>query len=235
MAKPNYKDLIPKDKPPNSNRDLLTTGYNVGGALWRKSLPGKALKFAITNDATKRVRNLLIEKYLPNQEHKAGYLKYLTGGTVGNKDVTNLSEHNLNEIAKAHSTGDYRNRNKFHIKWDYDEKTDEPIPYEGDPNPDYNPKSSTLRLYNQSDRSAYLLGHADLKQNEGGDYTLRDTYKVDDDPEYKPLRGTHSDLFEGKEIASRAYDIAKFLGINQNYEFKVPINAERLLIPKKEK
>jgi len=99
-------------------------------------------------------------------------------------------------------------------------------------NPDYNPNSTLLSTYGASNRTAFLLGHAQLKQNESGDYTLTDTYKVDTSESYKPFRDKHWDISEGGKKASRAYDIAKFLGITGDYKFNVPIKAEKLKIKK---
>ena len=44
------------------NLDLLTLAYDLSGKAYRNSPIGRATKFAITNDLTKRARNLLIDK-----------------------------------------------------------------------------------------------------------------------------------------------------------------------------
>ena len=38
---------------------------------------------------------------------------------------------------------------------------------------------------------------------------------------YKPLRGTASDLQEGGQLASRLYDLSKFLGITGDMRYNV--------------
>ena len=69
-------------------------------------------------------------------------------------------------------------------------------------------------------------GNVQFKPNKDGGYTLTDTYDVDSnvsmgaDP-YKPLRGTASDLQEGGQLASRLYDLSKFLGITGDMRYNV--------------
>ena len=245
-----------KKKKPNK-RDLLTAAYNISGRAFRNSLTGKATKFAITNDATKRVRNLLIDKTLKDKEHIAGFAKYLTGGTVGNKPITKLSEAQLDAVKYSHLSGHYPHRNEFIPGIEYADGS----PYK---NPSYNPESTILstydtagnpynvdgNIYKANQRTSGYLGQADLKKTSSGDYRLTDIWDVDPDPKYKPIRGkNHFDLQEGViktglkigkrdlniPVASMAYDASKWLGINKDMNIDVRIPADRLSIKKKKK
>tara|TARA_R100000781_G_scaffold41519_4_gene28657 strand:+ start:2460 stop:3266 length:807 start_codon:yes stop_codon:yes gene_type:complete len=245
------------NKKKNKNRDLLTAAYNISGRAWRDSLLGKTTKFAITNDATKSVRNLLIDKTLKDKEHVAGFAKYLTGGTVGNKPITKLSEAQLDAVKYAHLSGHYPEKTKYMPGVEYQDGS-------GYPNPNYNPDSTLLstydtagshynvdgKIYKPNQRTSGYLGHADLKKTESGDYRLTDKWDVDNDPEYKPIRGkNHWDLQEGVvktnlkigkkdldiPVASMAYDASKWLGINKDMDIDVKIPKDRLTIKKKKK
>ena len=93
--------------------------------------------------------------------------------------------------------------------------------------------------------------------DEKGGFTMTDTYDVDPNEElgdkaYKPLTGNVSDLVEGDiekgqtinlfgrqfkapfdvPVASRAYDISKFLGINKPLKYNVKIDRKDLQIRK---
>ena len=220
------------------NLDLLTLAYDVSGKAYRNSPIGRATKFAITNDLTKRARNLLIDKTLGDKEHIGAFAKYLTGGTVGNKPITELSDTQLDAVRMSHLRGDYPQRYKV---------------YYGD---DYNPKSTLLSTYSTSympgeidgkeykpnQRTSGFLGHANLKvDSKTGEGHLTDKWDVDDIGDYKPARGkTHWDLQEGYvpvkfgkseyriPVASMAYDAATWLGINRNLDIDVKIPAEKM-------
>ena len=240
------------------NRDLLTSAYNISGQMFRDSLLGKATKFAITNKATKTVRNLLIDKTLKDKEHIAGFAKYLTGGTIDNKPITELSEHQLDAVKASHLSNKYPHKKEFYSGIEK---------YDGSKykNPDYNPNSTLLdtyftsgshynvdgKIYSPNQRTSGFLGHAHLDKTDTGNYRLTDIWDVDHDPDYKPIRGkNHFDLQEGViktglkignkkvniPVASMAYDAAKWLGINQKMKIDVPIPASRLEYkPKKKK
>ena len=157
-------------------------------------------------------------------EHYKQFAKYLTGGTIGNKDITELPANIRKDVIAAHLQ---KPTDKFPFSG-YPEK-DEFIlagKTKGEPNPSYNPNSTLLQTYDTSSETAYSLGNVQFKPNKDGGYTLTDTYDVDSnvsmgaDP-YKPLRGTASDLQEGGQLASRLYDLSKFLGITGDMRYNV--------------
>jgi len=225
---------VSKKKTKNKrNLDLLTLAYNVSGKAYRNSPIGRATKFAITNDVTKRARDLLIDKTLGDKEHIGAFAKYLTGGTVGNKPITELSDTQLDAVKWSHHTGDYPERTSGR-----------------------DPESTLLstymtrmfdhevdgKEYQPNQRTSGFLGHANLKIDETtGDAHLTDHWNVDPDKKYKPARGMkHYDLQEGSipvkfgkhkfnvPVASMAYDAATWLGINKDMNIDVKIPAEQL-------
>ena len=205
-----------------NKRDSLTIAYDTAGALFRNTPQGKLLKFIITNNLTKSAR----DKLLKNQpEHVKRYIQYLTGGTVGNKPITELPDKVRKEVIEAHLANQYpEKQNQFLLKDSYYGK-------KGDPNPMYNPKSNLLKLYNKSPETHMSLGHVQFTPDGQGGYTLTDTYDVDE-TRHKPLRGFTIDLAEGGAPAAYAYDISKFLGINKNLEYNVKFNRKDLQIKK---
>ena len=120
-------------------------------------------------------------------------------------------------------------------------------------NPGYNPESNLLSTYGTqsgyqmvnaegkaefhkgSNRTLGSIGHAQFTPNADGSYTLTDKYDVDHDPKYKSGRGTHADLQEGGQVASRMYVVAKFLGINKEFDYKVNFSKEELKINQRKK
>jgi len=225
-----------KEKKNKRNLDLLTLAYDVSGEAYRNSPIGRATKFAITNDLTKRARNLLIDKTLGDKEHIGAFAKYLTGGTVGNKPITELSDTQIDAVKHSHHTGQYPYRDKRSSQYDSESNLlstyrTSYIPYEVDG-----------EMHDRNQRTSGFLGHANLEVNKKtGDARLTDTWKVDKDPSYKPIRGQeHFDLQEGFisakfgkhnfkiPVASMAYDAATWLGINRNMDIDVKIPAEQL-------
>ena len=207
----------------NKDKDLITTLYEQGGEMFRNSLLGKLTKGAITSDFTKTQRDKLLN-ISGAPEHYKQFGKYLTGGTIGNKDITELPANIRSDVIAAHLQ---KPTDKFPFSG-YPEK-DEFIlagKTKGEPNPSYNPNSTLLQTYDTSSETAYSLGNVQFKPNKDGGYTLTDTYDVDSnvsmgaDP-YKPLRGTASDLQEGGQLASRLYDLSKFLGITGDMRYNV--------------
>ena len=122
----------------NKNKDILTTVYDKSGEMFRDSLFGKLFKKAATSDFVKKGRNKLLDMS-GAPEHYKQYAKYLTGGTVGNKEITELPENIKKDVVKAH----------FQTPTDdspfsgYPDKQ-ELIPAgktKGEPNPTFNPDS----------------------------------------------------------------------------------------------
>ena len=208
----------------NKNKDMLTTVYDKSGEMFRDSLFGKLFKKAATSDFVKKGRNKLLD-ISGAPEHYKQYAKYLSGGTVGNKEITELPENIKKDVVKAH----------FQVPTDESpftgypekEKTIAAGINKGKPNPGYNPESTSLQLYDQSDETAYTLGNVQFKPDKEGGYTLTDTYDVDDPRElgvrqpYKPFREIHPDLFEGGRPASILYDVSKFLGLTGDMKYNV--------------
>jgi len=212
-----------------NKRDLLTIAYDTSGAMFRRSPYGQALKFAVTNNLTKAARDKLLNRF---PEHYKRFAQYLTGGTVGNKEITELPDHIKKEIVKAHHENRYPERNKSPVL-----EKDSFYGKKGDPNPEYKPKSNLLNLYKASDETSHSLGHVQFKPDEKGGYTMTDTWDVD---EWKfkransglPLRGYQTDLIEGGRLAARAYDLSKWLGINRNMKYNVKFSRKDLKIKK---
>ena len=200
------------------SKNRLTTLYNQSGKAFRKSKVGKAVNFAITNDATKRLRDLAIDK-IGLKEHEKRFLQYLTGGTVGDKSITKLPEKVIMGLSIAHARGDYPELKKTKKSPNYskmlaaaekeadlgDDSSWNSIVH-GDgaqiPNPNYNPNSKLLSTYSLGDQTAYTLGHVQMNPNKDGSFNMTDTYNVDSnvsmgDGEYVPLVGERSDLVEG--------------------------------------
>lgn len=210
-----------------TNTDLLTIGYNVTGKMFRNSIEGRLLKLGITSNLTKLARDKLLDKFEP-REHYKRYVQYLTGGQVLNKTITELPANVKQEIIDAHKADDYPER-----KTHYDIG-----PLKGKPNKSYNPKSNLLSTYNQSNQTAWSLGHVQYIPDGKGGYTMTDTYKVDKAGEfagedYKPFRTKmHPDLLEGGRKAAYAYDLSKWLGINRAFKYNVKFSREDLKIKK---
>jgi hypothetical protein len=207
----------------NKDQDFITTLYEQSGDMFRDSVPGKLFKGVVTSDVVKKGRNKLLDMF-GAPEHYKQFAKYLTGGTVGNKDITELPANIRADVIAAHLqvptdtnpfTG-YPHKEKFILAGKN----------KGDLNKSYNPNSTQLQLYDQSDESAYTLGNVQFKPDKDGGYTLTDTYDVDSnvsmgaDP-YRPLRGTKTDLQEGGQLASRLYDISKFFGLTGDMKYNV--------------
>jgi hypothetical protein len=208
----------------NKNNDVLTKVYDKSGEMFRDSLFGKLFKKAATSDFVKKGRDKVLDiSGVP--EHYQQFAKYLSGGTVGNKDITELPENIKKDVVKAHfqtptdryPVGGYPEKNEFIMTGKF----------KGEPNPKYNPKSNRLQLYDQSDETAYTLGNVQFKPNKEGGYTLTDIYDVDSPKEmgmrqpYKPFRTIHPDLLEGGRPASILYDVSKFLGLTGDMKYNV--------------
>jgi len=88
----------------NKDRDLVTDIYNKSGEMFRDSFLGKLSKKAITSDFTKTQRDKLLDKF-GAPEHYKQFAQYLTGGSVGNKDITTLPENLRKDLVRAHLTG----------------------------------------------------------------------------------------------------------------------------------
>jgi len=204
----------------NNARNVISPIYDVGGKMFRDSLLGKLTKGAITSDFTKTQRDKVLDKF-GAPEHYKRFAQYLTGGTVGNKDITSLPVDVQKDILTAHSQGEYPQKEEFIIGGKF----------KGKPNPNYNPDSNLLSTYTQPTRTAFSLGHVQFKPNQGGGYTMTDTYKVDSNEAmgakpYIPLVTRKSDLGEGGILASRLYDLSKFLGINNPMKYNVKFDVE---------
>tara|TARA_R100001510_G_scaffold22858_1_gene20046 strand:- start:72 stop:785 length:714 start_codon:yes stop_codon:yes gene_type:complete len=208
----------------NKNKDMLTTVYDKSGEMFRDSLFGQLFKKTVTSDFVKKGRDKLLDT-VGAPEHYKQYAKYLTGGTVGNKEITELPENIKKDVIKAH----------FQVPTDEipftgypdKEKTIAEGKFKGKPNLNYDPSSTRLQLYDQDDETAYTLGNVQFKPNKEGGYTLTDTYDVDSPEEmgfrqpYKPFRTIHPDLLEGGRPASILYDLSKFLGTTGDMKYNV--------------
>ncbi len=218
------------------NRDLLSILYGATGYMWRNSLPGKALKTSITNPVTKTVRDIALSK---TPEHYKRFAQYLTGGTRG--DVKKLPKHIVEDISQKVQEGQLKDGmlNTYQeIKPEYKKQYKAAIESikKGDPTnwKEMTSESGKKKYFTQANVETYgSIGHAQLTPNEDGTHTLKDRYDVDHDPNYKPLRGTHRDLYEGGQVGSRAYDAAKWLGITGDFDYNVKINNEALKIKKR--
>jgi len=247
-----FQDLLNRFN--NKDKDFITTLYEKGGEMFRGSAPGKLIKDAVTSDFTKTQRNKLLNTFgLP--EHYQQFAKYLTGGTIGNRDITSLPDNIRKDIVRAHYKGTDKDpyRSSFTAYPDRREtiyspkykQMEEAAKKEGEltgdfssydaivhgegakiPNPNYNPKSTLLSTYMTPYRTARSLGHVQFKPEEDGGFRMTDTYDVDSNismgaKPYKPLRGTKADLIEGGQLASRLYDLSKFLGITGDMRYNV--------------
>ena len=221
-----------KDK--GKDRDLITNLYEKSGEAFRDSPVGKVVKNMITSDFTKKQRDKLLDKF-GAPEHYKRFAQYLTGGTVGNKDITNLPENVKKDVVKSHFLGTEKDPNAHflpYLGYPDKEKTIIGGKDKGKPNPNFNPDSTLLSTYFAPDRTAHSLGHVQFKPKDDGGFTLTDIYDVDSNVSmgakpYKPLRGTRTDLQEGGQLASRLYDLSKFLGINQPMKYNVDFEAQR--------
>lgn len=218
----------------NEDNDLITNLYEKGGEAFRDSGVGKFVKKAVTSDFTKNKRDQILDKF-GAPEHYKKFAQYLTGGTVGNKDITELPENVKKDVVKSHFLGTEKDPNAHMQPFTGYPDKDEFIlagKTKGQPNPNFNPDSTLLQTYNAPDRTAYSLGHVQFKPKKDGGFTLTDTYDVDSNVSmgakpYKPLRGTRTDLAEGGQLASRLYDLSKFIGVNQPMKYNVKFDAQR--------
>jgi len=240
-----------------AKQDLLTIGYNVSGKAFRSSALGKLTKFAVTNPGTKAVRDLALSK---TPEHYKRFAQYLTGGTRG--DVTKLPKEVIQDIAIAKFQGQHDAASGMlntyqDIKPEYQKDLDYAIKnYAGSDKAkqfwkNFTSEEGQNKYWTSANVRTYgSIGHAHLKDNKDGTSTLRDVYDVDHDKDYKPLRGTHSDLLEGTlrgkptkkhpegrkyPIGSRLYDASKWLGLTGDINYNVKIKNKDLKINKKTK
>tara|TARA_R100000234_G_scaffold58427_1_gene35267 strand:- start:19 stop:699 length:681 start_codon:yes stop_codon:yes gene_type:complete len=200
--------------------NIMSSVYDKSGEMFRDSLLGKLTKGAITSDFTKTQRDKILDKS-GAPEHYKRFAQYLTGGTVGNKDITSLPVDVQKDILTAHSEGNYPQKQEFITGGKF----------KGKPNPNYSPDSNLLSTYTQPNRTAYSLGHVQFRPNQGDGYTMTDTYKVDSNESmgarpYIPLITRKADLGEGGILASRLYDLSKFLGINNPMKYNVKFDVE---------
>ena len=195
----------------------MSTDELTIGQRWRGSRAGKVVKDLITSDTTKRIRDAHLKILGEDREHIKRFAQYLTGGTVGNKDITDLPEGVKKDIIKSHRRGNYPNRTEFLTKKftpelkkkqdaiyeqlgagkiseaEKEKQIKELFLYK---NPSYNPRSSLLSTYGNSTkrRTSGSIGHGQFTKDEDGNYTLTDRWKVDDprsfkdDPYYKDKR-----------------------------------------------
>lgn len=200
-----FQDLLNRFN--NKDKDFITTLYEKGGEMFRDSAPGRLIKDAVTSDFTKTQRNKLLNTFgVP--EHYQQFAKYLTGGTIGNKDITSLPDNVKKDVVRAHYTGTdkdpyhssfgaYPDRRETIYSPKYKEMkkaAEKEAELTGDsssydaivhgegamiPNPKYNPESTLLSTYMTPDRTAYTLGHVQFKPEEDGGFRMTDTYKVD--------------------------------------------------------
>lgn len=214
------------------NEDQITALYNQSGKAFRNSKVGKLVKSAITSDATKRIRDLAIDK-IGLKEHEKRFIQHLTGGTIGNQPITELPESMIRSLSIAHARGDYPESDETIPSKHYgkmlsaaekeaaltgDSSSWKSIVHEGGamvPNPEYKPDSTLLSTYGMKDETAYTLGHVQMNENPDGSFRMTDTYDVDSnismgDKKYVPLVGERSDLVEGTKkikLFGREYEI----------------------------
>jgi len=225
------KAFARKDK--GKDRDLITNLYEKSGEAFRGSPVGKLVKNVVTSDFTKTKRDQVLDKF-GAPEHYKRFAQYLTGGTVGNKDITNLPENVKKDVVRSHFMGTEKDPDAHLVPYlGYPEKEKKIIggKHKGKPNPSYNPDSTLLSTYNNPARTAYSLGHVQFKPKDDGGFTLTDTYDVDSNVSmgakpYIPLVTRKSDLGEGGILASRLYDLSKFLGINNPMKYNVKFDVE---------
>ena len=226
------------------SENRLTTLYNQSGKAFRNSKVGKLVKSAITSDTTKRIRDLAIDK-VGLKEHEKRFLQYLTGGTVGNKPITELPEKLITGLSISHARGDYPLKKEFITNPENPEGFADLGPAKI-PNPDYNPNSNLLSTYGSpGNETSYTLGHVQMTSNKDGSFQMTDTYDVDSnvsmgDEKYTPLVGERSDLVEGTQhislfgkyfkipVASRMHDVSTWLGVAQDMQFDVNIPKEKV-------
>ena len=214
--------------------NIMSSVYDKSGEMFRDSLLGKLTKGAITSDFTKTQRDKVLDKF-GAPEHYKRFAQYLTGGTVGNKDIKNLPENVKKDVVRSHFLGTEKDPNADllpYLGYPEKEKTIIGGKFKGQPNPNYNPDSNLLSTYTQPKRTAYSLGHVQFKPNQDGGYTMTDIYKVDSNKSmgarpYIPLVSRKADLGEGGILASRLYDLSKFLGINNPMKYNVDFEAQR--------
>ena len=214
--------------------NIMSSVYDKSGEMFRDSLLGKLTKGAITSDFTKAQRDKVLDKF-GTPEHYKRFAQYLTGGTVGDKDITNLPENVKKDVVRSHFLGTEKDPNAHllpYLGYPEKEKTIIGGKFKGQPNPNYNPDSNLLSTYTQPNRTAYSLGHVQFKPNQDGGYTMTDIYKVDSNKSmgarpYIPLVSRKADLGEGGILASRLYDLSKFLGINNPMKYNVDFEAQR--------
>ena len=99
------KNLFAKafaNKNKDKDGDLITDLYERSGEAFRGSGIGKVVKNMITSDFTKKQRDKVLDKF-GAPEHYKRFAQYLTGGTVGNKDITNLPENVKKDVVRSHS------------------------------------------------------------------------------------------------------------------------------------
>tara|TARA_R100000458_G_scaffold21118_1_gene18898 strand:- start:335 stop:1117 length:783 start_codon:yes stop_codon:yes gene_type:complete len=215
------------------NEDQITALYNQSGKAFRDSRVGKLVKSAITSDTTKKLRDLAIDK-IGFQEHEKRFIQHLTGGTVGNKPITELPEKLITGLSIAHARGDYPELKETIPSKHYGKMVaaaEQEAALTGDsssfksivhgdgamvPNPNYNPDSKLLSTYGSpGTETAWTLGHVQMTENPDGSLRMTDTYDVDSnismgDEKYVPLIGERSDLIEGTKrikMLGREYDI----------------------------
>jgi|8_EtaG_2_1085327.scaffolds.fasta_scaffold63277_3 hypothetical protein len=225
-----------------AKRDLLTIGYNVSGKAFRSSALGKFTKFAVTNPASKAIRDAALSK---TPEHYKRFAQYLTGGTRG--DVTKLPKEVIQDIAIAKFQGQHDTASGMlttynSVKPEYQKDVDDAMANYGNSEKakqfwkDFTSEEGQKKYWTSANVRTYgSIGNAHLKDNKDGTSTLRDIYDVDHDKDYKPLRGVHSDLIEGGKFGSRVYDAAKWLGIASDFKYNVKIKNKDLKINKKTK
>ena len=213
--------------------NIMSSVYDKSGEMFRNSLIGKLTKGAITSDFTKTQRDKVLDKF-GAPEHYKRFAQYLTGGTVGDKDIKNLPENVKKDVVRSHFLGTEKDSNADllpYLGYPEKEKTIIGGKFKGQPNPNYNPDSNLLSTYTQPKRTAYSLGHVQFKPNQDGGYTMTDIYKVDSNKSmgarpYIPLVSRKADLGEGGILASRLYDLSKFLGINNPMKYNVKFDVE---------
>ena len=86
--------------------NIMSSVYDKSGEMFRDSLLGKLTKGAITSDFTKTQRDNLLNTFRVPEHYKA-FAQYLTGGTVGNKDITTLPENLKKDIVESHNRSFY--------------------------------------------------------------------------------------------------------------------------------
>jgi hypothetical protein len=89
-----------------SSRKELTIGER-----FRSSFIGKGVKKAVTNRRSMQIRDKILNRVLSDdQEHVKRFAQYLTGGTIDNKDITQLPEGVRQDVIASHRMGEYPDR-----------------------------------------------------------------------------------------------------------------------------